>query len=121
MQYYSLDENHASATLNSRFIGGQNPYQLQNLNILWKFHGQKNPTWAKFLELKFFFICKDKITYQNKNQLVVKSSLYINITMKLLIKLHLLAQKQCNSENLLFWGSSISLLLQIDSSSFQAP
>ena len=42
MEYYCLDENHASGTLNSRYIGCQNPYQLQNLKILLTFQGHKN-------------------------------------------------------------------------------
>ena len=87
--------------------------------------GAQKPTWAKFLKLKFDFFLFEETRlhryYQNQNQLVVISSSCINLTMKQLIKSYLLAQKQSKSEISLFGGrNSISLLLQIDSSSFQA-
>ena len=48
----------------------------------------QKPTWAKFLELNFFYLKKTRLYryYQNKNQLRVTSSSYISLTMKLLIK-----------------------------------
>ena len=105
MEYYCLDKNHASGTLNSRFIGCLNPYQLQNLKIL-DISGALKPTWAKFWEFEFFLSEKTRLYryYQNKNQLVVASSSYINLTMKLLIKSFSLAQKQGTSKILHFWG-----------------
>ena len=52
----------------------------------------QNPTWAKFLEFDFFLPEKIRlcIYHQNKNLLGV-TSLYINLTMKLLIKSYLSA------------------------------
>ena len=100
MDYYCLDENHASGTLSLKFIRCQNPYQQQNLKILLTFQRHKKPTWAKFLEFDFFYLKRQGyiyiyiyiyIYYQNKNQLGVTSSSYINLTIKLLIKLYLLA------------------------------
>ena len=83
--------------------------------------GAQKPIWAKFLEFDFFLSEKTRLHRycQNKNELVVTSSSYINLTMKFLLKSYLLAKKQSKSEILLFLGSSISLLLQIGSSSFQ--
>ena len=48
--------------------------------------GQKS-TWANFLEFGFFLSEKKTLYryHQNKNQLGVTSSLYINLTMKLMI------------------------------------
>ena len=86
----------------------------------------QKPIWAKVLEFDFFLSEEKRLYryYQDKNQFVVTSSSYISLTMKLLIKSYLLAQKQIKSEILLFFGggggSSISLFLQINSSSFQA-
>ena len=87
MEYYCLDENHASGTLSSRFTGCQNPYQLQNLKIMTTFQGHKNPHEQNFWNLNFFISEKTRLhrCYQNKNQLVVTSSSYIKLTMKLLI------------------------------------
>ena len=84
MECYCLDENHASRTLSSRFIGFQNPYQLQNLKILLTFQWHKN-TGTKFLEFEFFSSEKTRLQryYQNKNQLLVTSSSYINLAIKL--------------------------------------
>ena len=83
--------------------------------------GAQKHTWEKLLEFEFFLSEKTRlyIYYQNKNQLVVTSLSYINLKMKLFIKWYFLAQKQDKSEVLLFLGSSIPLLLQIDSLSFQ--
>ena len=66
----------------------------------------QKPTWAKFLEFESFLSEKTRlhIYYQNKNQLVVTSSSCINLTIKLLIKLYLLAPKQDKSKILLFGG-----------------
>ena len=65
--------------------------------------GAQKPTWANFLGFEFFLSEKTRLHrhYQNKNQLLVTSSSCINVTMKLLIKLYLLAQKQGKSEILL--------------------
>ena len=87
------------------------------------------PTSVKFLQLDFFIFftlsfqikksnsknfvhegfCSSEMLrlhryYQNKNQLGVTSSSYINFTMKSLIKSNLLAQKKGKSEILLFGG-----------------
>ena len=66
--------------------------------------GAQKPIWTKFLK----FILSEKTRshryYQNKNQPVVTSSSYINLTMKLLIKSYLLTQKQGKSEVLLLGG-----------------
>ena len=88
MEYYCLDENHASRTRSSRFVRCQSPYQLQNLKILSTFQGHINPHGQNFLEFDFFLCEKTWLHsyYKNKNQLVVTSSSYINLTMKLLIK-----------------------------------
>ena len=56
-----MDRNHAPETLGSRFIGWQNPYQLQNLKRLLTFQGRKNPHRQNFWNLDFF-ISKDKAT-----------------------------------------------------------
>ena len=65
-----------------------------------------NTQQTKFLEFEFFLSGKGRLHsyYQNKNQLVVISSSYINLTMKLLIKLYLLAKKQDKSEISLLIG-----------------
>ena len=60
MEFYSLEKNHSSVALSSRFIGPQIPYQLQNLKILSTFQGNKNPHvqnfWSLiFLSENFFF------------------------------------------------------------------
>ena len=88
MEYYCLDENHASRTRSSRFVRCQSPYQLQNLKILSTFQGHINPHGQNFLEFDFFLCEKTWLHsyYKNKNQLVVTSSSYINLTMKQLIK-----------------------------------
>ena len=43
MEYYCLGENGGSGALSLKFIWCQNPYQLQNLKILFAFQGHKNP------------------------------------------------------------------------------
>ena len=102
MEYYCLDENHKSGTLSSKFIGCQNQYQLQNLKFLSTIQGHKNLHGQIFWDLNFFYLKRQGYRhYQNKNQLLVTSSSCINVTMKLLIKLYLLAQKQGKSEILL--------------------
>ena len=68
--------------------------------------GAQKPIWATIFGI-WIFLSEEKRLYryyQNKNQLVVTSSSYINLTMKLLIKSYLLAQKQIKSEILLFLG-----------------
>ena len=71
---------------------------------------------------KIFGILSEKTRlhryYQNKNQLVDTSSSYINITVKLLIKSYLLAQKQAKNEILIFLGKQY--LTFIGSLSLQA-
>ena len=60
----------------------------------------QKPTWAKFSEFEFYLSEKTR-SYrycQSKNQFVVTSSSYINLTMKLWIKSYLFAQKQGKSE-----------------------
>ena len=66
----------------------------------------QKPTWDKFLEFEFFLTEKTRLHkyYQNKNQLVVTLYSYIHLTMKLLIKSYLLAQKQSKSEIRFFGG-----------------
>ena len=68
--------------------------------------GAQKPIWAKVLEFDFFLSEEKRLYryYQDKNQFVVTSSSYISLTMKLLIKSYLLAQKQIKSEILLFLG-----------------
>ena len=41
---WNTDKNHTSGTLRSKFIGCQDPYQLQNLKILSTFSGMQIPT-----------------------------------------------------------------------------
>ena len=95
---------HAIIKTSSKLTRCQNPYQLQNLKILLKFQGHKNPhRW-----IVWNFLCEKKRLYryyQNKNQLGVISSSYINLTMKLLIKSYVLAQKQCKSEIFMIFGT----------------
>ena len=68
------------------------------------------PTWVKFLEFEFFYLKRQGYNgyYQNKNQIMITSALYVNLTMKLLIKsYHLLAQKHDKSE-ILHFGEAVS-------------
>ena len=99
-----MDENHASGALISMSFGCQNAHQLENLKILSIFQGHKDPHEQNFWNLIFFSSGKTRLHryYQNKNQLVVTSSSYLNLTMKLLIKSYLLAKKQGKSKILLF-------------------
>ena len=53
MEYYCLDQNHASGIINPKLIRCQNPYQLRNLKILSTFHGLKNPYGQNFRYLIF--------------------------------------------------------------------
>ena len=75
----------------------QNPYQLQNLNILSTLRGHKN-----------------------RHGLPSIHNQYINLTMKLLIQSQNSPKNTAKNKILHFLGSCISVLLQIDSSSFQA-
>ena len=105
LEYYCLDKNHALETLDPRFIGCQNPYQLQNIKIFIDISGVQKPTRAKFLEFRFFCL---------------KRQGYINITRtKINLWSHHLHTKTVNVTFFLFLGSSISLLRQISSLSFQ--
>ena len=80
---------HASGILSSKFIGYQNPYQLQNLKILSTFQRRTKTYMGRIFE----------------NPLVVTSSSYINLTMKLLIKSNLLAPpKKGQNKILLLFG-----------------
>ena len=71
---------------------------------------------------KIFGILSEKTRlhryYHNKNQLVDTSSSYINITVKLLIRSYLLAQKQAKNEISIFLGKQY--LTFIGSLSLQA-
>ena len=109
MKYYSLDENHNFRTLSSRYIACKNPYQLQNLKILSTFQGHKNAYGENFWNLNLFLSEKTRLHryYQNKNQLEATSCSYTNRTMKLSMKLYLLAQKQGKSEYY-FFGEAVS-------------
>ena len=87
LEYYCLGENCGSGTLSLKFIRCQK-YLL----------GAQNTIWVKFLEFIIFlpekarYITRRYIRYhQNKNQLGVTSSSYVNLTIKLLIKSDLLA------------------------------
>ena len=94
MEYYCLGENCGSGTLILKFIRCENPYQLQNLKILSTFQGHKNLLGQYFWNLNFFVLFeKTRLNryHQNKNQLGVTSSSYINLTRKLLMKSYLLA------------------------------
>ena len=108
MEYYCFGGNHVSGTSSSKFTRCQNPYQLvaksQNFVDISGTQKQK-PTRAKFLEVEFFLSEKKRLYryYQNKNQLEVTSSSYINLRMKLLIKSYLIAQKMGKSEILCFF------------------
>ena len=84
MEYYCLCKNHASETIISNFFGVKIHTSCKKFYIL----GGQKPTFASFLEFRFFLPEKSKLYryYQNKNQLGFASSSYINITMKLLIK-----------------------------------
>ena len=106
MEYYSLDENHASRTLSLRFTGGQNPYQLQNLKILSTFQGHKNPHGQNFWNLIFFSFEKKKIMQILPGQKPVYGYIiFIHKSYNEIVdKLYLLAQKQGKSEILLFSG-----------------
>ena len=88
---------------------------LQNLKILLTFQGHKNKNrhGQNFWKLNFFLSEKKRLYryYQNKNQLEVTSSSYINLRMKLLIKSYLIAQKMGKSEILCFLGCCFSLFL----------
>ena len=75
-------------------------YEVQNIlgikihtsykisKFCWHFRGTKTRKGKKFWNLNFFLFEKIRLYryYQNKNQLGVTSSSYINLTMKLLIK-----------------------------------
>ena len=54
VECYCLGENHASGTLDLKFISCQNPYQTQNVKTLSTFQGHKNPYGQKFWNLNFF-------------------------------------------------------------------
>ena len=78
----------ASGILILKFIRCQNTYQLQNLKIISIFQEHKNPHGQTFWNL--FFLSKKTWLYRyyhNRNQLGVILSSYINLSMKLLIKL----------------------------------
>ena len=79
-------------------------------------------TWAKFLKTDFFLFEKTRLCryYENKNQLVVTSSSYISLMMKLLVASYLIAQRQSKSEILLFGGKQYLTFASDNSSSFQA-
>ena len=109
MEYYCFDENSTSETFASKSIPAA---KFQNSADI---SGAQKPTWVKFLEFDFF-IWKGKAIY--KNPLGVNLSSCINLSIKLLIKV---VNSQKKNEILYFLGSSISVLLQIGSSSFQAP
>ena len=90
--YYCLGKNSGSKTLSSNFIRSQNPYQLQNLNVI-DISGAQKPIWTNFLEFEFFLSEKTRLHryHHNKNQLRVTSSSYTNHTIKKLIKSYLSA------------------------------
>ena len=68
--------------------------KLENLKILLTVNGHKKPHEQNFWNLIFWSEKTRLYRYcQNKNQFKFTSSSYINLTMKLLIKLYLLAQK----------------------------
>ena len=56
MKYFCLDKNYASGTLNLRFIGFQNPCQVQNLKRFVDNSGVQKTTWAKFFRFHFFYL-----------------------------------------------------------------
>ena len=104
MEHYCFGKSHASGTFCSKFMRHQNPHQLQNLKILTKFEGHKNPHGQNFWNLNFFYLKRQRLYqfYQSKNQLGVTSSSYKNLTMKLLIKWYLWAPKQGKKETWAF-------------------
>ena len=104
-------------------VSCQNPYQLQNLNILSTLRGHKNRHGQNFWNFNFFYLTRQSYRYyQEKNQVGPPSihNQYINLTMKLLIKSQNSPKNRAKNKILHFLGSCISVLLQIDSSSFQA-
>ena len=85
MEYYCLGQNHASGTLISSLFGVKVHTSCKKIYVL----GGQKPTWANFLEFRFFFTPEKSRLYryyQNKNQLGFTSSSYINLTLKLLRK-----------------------------------
>ena len=92
VECYCLGENQASETFCWKFIRCQSPCQLQNLIICQYFFDisrVQKPTRAKYFEFKFVSSKKTRLHryHQNENQHVVTSSSYINLAIKLLIKL----------------------------------
>ena len=101
---YCLGKNQTSETFCSKFIRCQSLLQLQYLKILSTLSWHKNPRGQNFWSLKFFYLKRQGYRYyQEKNQVGLTSSSYINLAMKLLIKLYLWAQKQSKSEILAFF------------------
>ena len=96
-----MDKNQASETFCSKFGRCQSPKQLQNLKILLPLWGHKNPYQQNVWNLNFFYLKRQVCRYyQEKNQVGLTSS-YINLTMKLFIKLcrltkrHGVTRKRC--------------------------
>ena len=106
MKYYCLGENCGSGTLTLKFIRCQNPYQLQNLKILSRFQGHKIPYELNIWKLVFISEKTRLYRYhQNKSYTGVASSTYLSLTMKLLMKSHLLASLKTGQQwNLTFFG-----------------
>ena len=100
VEYYSLGKNQASET----FIRCQSPYQLQNLKTLLTLWGHKNPHGQNFRDLKLFYLKSQSYRYYNeKNQVGPTSSLYINLTVKLLIELKNSPKNRAKMKLYIFW------------------
>ena len=121
MKYYSLDENHNSRTLSSRFIACKNPYQLQNLKILSRFQGHKNAYGENFGIWIYFYLKRQGYIDITRTKSTWGHIMFVHKSYNEIIdEIIFISPKTGQKWILLFWGSSISLLLQIGYSSFQA-
>ena len=104
VEYYSLGKNQGSETFCWKFIRCQSPYQLQNLKTLLTLWGHKNPHGQNFGNLNFFYLKSQSYRYYHeKNQVGPTSSLYINLTLKLLIKSKNSPKNRAEMKLYIFW------------------
>ena len=97
------------------------PYHQQNLKTLLTLSGYKNSRGQNFWNLIFFHLKRQSYRYYHeKNQVGPTSSAHLNLTMKLLTISKNSPKNRTKMKFYIFFGSRISVLLQISSSSFQA-
>ena len=115
VEYYCLDKNQAPEILSSKFIRCKVHTSAKSQNFVDTLAPQ-NPCGQNSWNLIFFLKRQGYRYYQEKIQVGITSSSYINLTMKLLINCKI-TQKQGKNETLHSLGSHISFLLQIGSTS----